>query len=632
MTQQPEPPPSGPPLEGSTRAANSVLLLALRRLRPPLLVILLAYSISIFGMTLIPGSTPDGVPAAPLSFFHALYFVSYTATTIGFGEVPTAFNDAQRMWSIVVIHLSVIGWAYGLASAIALINDPGFRKAVRQLRFRRAVLALREPFYLISGVGDTGHRLARLLDRLGIRFVVVDREQHRIDELELEDLRIDAPMLQVDVRFPQALLMAGLRHPQCMGVLAVDPDDDTNLAVVTAARLLNRTLPVIAGAESPRTLSNMKAFGVPNVISPFDAFAANMMLAMRSPGSYRLVDWLTAPDDTQLEGEHQPPHGDWVICGYGRFGHAVGRRLLERGCPVVAVDPAHADVDRDADHVRSDVADTAGSADVPPTADEAASEASQVPGGAGGTPNPTVSRNPHPLLRRIAGAGTETRVLDSAGVATAAGLVVATDNDVRNMAVAALARTLNPKIFIVLRQNDAANDPLFKAFRADLVMRPSEIIADECVALLTAPLLERFLAIVRDRDDAWCDEVIHQLRRRIGKRSPRAWTVRIDSDEAPAVCDLLSRNMTVTLGHLLRDPGARGEPLEAYAPLLLREGHDLVLPKDDTVLRVDDRILFLGRGGARRRQNLSLFDQNVLRYVSTGRDVPGGWVLQKLFD
>jgi hypothetical protein len=89
-------------------AANSVLLMVVRRLRTPLLVIILSYAISVLGLTLIPGVEADGSPAPPLGFFHAFYFVSYTATTIGFGEVPKAFSDAQRMWAIVIVHLTVV--------------------------------------------------------------------------------------------------------------------------------------------------------------------------------------------------------------------------------------------------------------------------------------------------------------------------------------------------------------------------------------------------------------------------------------------------------------------------------------------------------------------------------------------
>lgn len=568
--------PDAPP------AAQSVLFMVLRRLRAPLLVILVSYAVSVLGLTLIPGVAPDGQPAPPMSFFHAFYFVSYTATTIGFGELPAPFSNAQRLWAIVIIHMSVISWTYALLYALSLFQDRGFRRAVAQIRLARQVRRMQEPFHLICGASDTGLRLVRLLDRLNMRFVVVDSDEQRIEALELEDLRADAPILVGNPAAPQTLLTAGLRHPLCRGVLAVTRRDDENLAVATAARLLNRKVPVIAGALSPRTVASLQAFGTHHVINPFEAFAENLMLAMRAPGCYRLIDWLTAPLDAELEKEQAPPRGPWVVCGHGRFGRVIARRLLEVGLPVVAVDVSEAD----------------------------------------GEADPSLA-----LPARLQGTGTEPAVLERAGIRQAAGLVAAVDNDVTNLAIAALARTLNRRLFVVLRQNEAANQLLYDNFPAELVMKPSEIVADECVALLTTPLLARFIARVRQQTDSWADEAIHQLRKRVGKRSPRAWTLRIDARETPAACAMISESdCPLLLGDLMRVPGERMQAIEARALMILRDGQELLLPSDETAVRVGDRILFAGRSGARRKLEITACDANVLRYACTGRDAPGGWL------
>jgi hypothetical protein len=75
---------------------TSALVLALRRLRAPLVALIVIYALAILGLVLIPGQDAAGNPTR-VGFFHALYFVSYTATTIGFGELPFTFTDAQRL-------------------------------------------------------------------------------------------------------------------------------------------------------------------------------------------------------------------------------------------------------------------------------------------------------------------------------------------------------------------------------------------------------------------------------------------------------------------------------------------------------------------------------------------------------
>ena len=92
---------------------NSAILLILRRMRAPLIVLITLYAVSVLGLTLLPGVDADGRPWH-MSFFHAFYVISYTATTIGFGEIPYPFSDAQRMWVTFSIYLSVIGWALSL--------------------------------------------------------------------------------------------------------------------------------------------------------------------------------------------------------------------------------------------------------------------------------------------------------------------------------------------------------------------------------------------------------------------------------------------------------------------------------------------------------------------------------------
>ncbi|MBM5575168.1 ion channel [Deefgea sp. CFH1-16] len=97
----------------------NIFFLMLRRLRTPIITLILIYAISVFGLVLIPGVDNAGQPYR-MDFFHAIYFISYTATTIGFGEIPYAFTSAQRMWVLVCIYLAVIGWTYALSSIFAL--------------------------------------------------------------------------------------------------------------------------------------------------------------------------------------------------------------------------------------------------------------------------------------------------------------------------------------------------------------------------------------------------------------------------------------------------------------------------------------------------------------------------------
>ncbi|MCU0296063.1 MAG: ion channel, partial [Candidatus Nanopelagicales bacterium] len=101
-----------------TGPSSTAIFLVLRRMRLPLIVLIILLTISTVGLTLMPGVDADG-NTWYMDPFEAFYFMSYTATTIGFGEIPFAFTTAQRAWVIVSIYLSVIAWAYAIGSVLA---------------------------------------------------------------------------------------------------------------------------------------------------------------------------------------------------------------------------------------------------------------------------------------------------------------------------------------------------------------------------------------------------------------------------------------------------------------------------------------------------------------------------------
>src|ERR671914_2539331 len=132
--------------------ASATIFLILRRMRAPLIVLITIFAVSVLGLTLMPGRTPDGQPWR-MTIFDAFYVMSYTASTIGFGELPHPFTPAQRLWVTISIYLSVIGWAYAIGSLLALVQDRAFRQALALQHFTRKVARLREPFFLVAGDG-----------------------------------------------------------------------------------------------------------------------------------------------------------------------------------------------------------------------------------------------------------------------------------------------------------------------------------------------------------------------------------------------------------------------------------------------------------------------------------------------
>lgn len=556
---------------------SDFIFLALRRLRAPIIAFVLVFAGGALGLVLIPGLDAAGRPYF-LSLSQALYIVTYTATTIGFGEIPHPFTDTQRLWVTAMIFASVLGWAYLLTSLMRLGRDRAFRRAIDAARFRHAVGRIDGPYYLVCGVGETGMLVCRALDTLGYRFVAIDIDPVRTEALDVAGLMQEAPALAADARLPVNLLRAGLARNACRGVMALTNDDRANLAVAMTVRLLNPETPVLARAMHRKTAANMASFGTDHILNPFVKFGEYLAIALASPGSYRLMSWLTGLPGTTLKPETEPPRGHWVVCGHGRFGREVVRAFRREGLDVTVIDP-----------------------------DEL----------------------PHEGLRTVRGVGTEAGPLREAGIENSVGIVAATDDDVDNLSIAVTARELKEDLFTIVRQNLGENQPLFDAYAADITVRASEILANECIAVINAPLLQRFLAVVRDKDDAWADAVVARLAKAAGTRAPATWGVRLTAAGAPAIHRaLMMDSMSLAMSDLMRDPNDRVRRLKLVPIYVKRDNGDLVLPEDDLALMAGDEILFVGTRRARDMQLATLRNVNVRDYVLTGVDVPGGWIWQ----
>jgi hypothetical protein len=321
----------------------------------------------------------------------------------------------------------------------------------------------------------------------------------------------------------------------------------------------------------------MASFGTDHIINPFERFAEHLAMAVAAPERFRLIELLTSLPETPIPEIHRPPGGRWILCGYGRFGHAIASRLQASGIHLTIIDPKAPDAD-------------------------------------------------HTLI----GDGTEASTLVQAGIASASGIIAGTDNDVNNLSIAVTAHELNPKLFVVARQNHSGNSALFEAYKADFTMVHSQIVAQESVAILTAPLLARFLEKLRDQDEIWCHSLVERMHALCAGLTPVVWDIRLNISEAPAAYQALMHDQKFSLGEILRDGTDRSLPLNAI-PLLIERGKQFfMLPNDDFKLIAGDQLLLASPLDAQRNFEFTVRNANELDYVLTGSEVSGSWLWNRL--
>jgi len=369
------------------------------------------------------------------------------------------------------------------------------------------------------------------------------------------------------------MLLAGITHPCCEGVVALAGDDETNLDVTMTTGLIRPGLPVIARTSSRDVAERMRAFGAWEVVNPLDRFGNYVRILLRAPAAYQLMIWLTSTPGTPLPPRHDPlPRGRWVVCGKGPLLEELAADLREEG---LEVDVVEAGRSRGGSSSRGDA-------------------------------------------EAVAGARLE----------DAAAFVAASQDDMTNLWLLELARRSRPDLFLVTLQNRSANAALYEASGVDFGMMPAEVIVHEVLARLANPALMQFLPRVPHLGEEWAEGMIEKIQQRSGTEAPDLWSLHLTAEEAPAVIDRLADG--VTLGELLRDPEDRQRQLDVVVLALLRGEESVAAPADDVVLEPGDELLLAAQSSGRRSLDATLTHPPTTSYVLDGRFVPSGWLWRRL--
>jgi len=575
-------------LEASEEAINPVISMIMSRMRAPLILLITIYAITIMGLILIPGVDDEG-QLWHMSIFHAFYYVSFTATTIGFGEIPYALNDAQRLWVICTIYITVIAWLYAIGKILTLVQDPIFKKARNQNSFKSQVRKIHEPFYLVCGLGETGYEVVKALTNEHYRVVVIERNQESLLDSNIHDLQEFVPCLIADSSIPKHLQMAGISRDHCMGVIATTASDETNLKVAISSKLLHPGGKVVCRSDLHAFEENMLSFDTDHVVNPYRTFADIFSMLLHSPSLHLVFDWLTGSHGSQITDEPlNPRYGRWILCSYGRFGKVLYQKFLEHDIEISILEP-----DKDVyESFRKNNIDQAED--------------------------------------MILGSGIDEKSLKKAGIEHAVGIIAGGDNDSNNLSTVMTARQMNPNIFVVARQNQRDNSELFYRTRADLVMQPREITARMIRVLFLNPMLNEFLNKAKKQDEDWSNVVISRLSAVIGDSKPHTWTTVINAKEAPAILEGLALGRNITLNFLTLDPVSRNHKLKCVALLLERDSNYHVMPEDLTSLQNGDRILFCGMREAMNSMHWILKVISSLNYVMSYESEPEAYLWRKL--
>jgi len=547
---------------------NSSLWLVLQRMRTPFLVIIVTYTVSIIGLLLIDGVDNDG-NIYKLSIFDAFYFISYTATTIGFGETPYAFTYPQRIWVSMSVFFTVTGWFYSIGSLVALLQDKLFLQEFEKATFIRKVGALKERFIIILGYNTITSEIIKKANEYGLRAVVIEKEESKRDALLLENFTPLVYCLNADAHNSDALEMAGIKSPFCKAIVSLFENDALNLRIALTAKVLNPNITMAIKSPTKNHTENLLDLGVQIIENPFEIIAKQIHMAINTPNTLRLARWiygLSHLSDPLLS----LPRGKYIVCGYGRMGKSIYEVLKQND-----FDIAFAEIDVE--------------------------KTKQLP---------TLERK----MVRI-GDGDDREMLKDLGIESCVGIIAGTNDDTTNLSILATARKLNPKIITIARENELEDFSIFENSRIDTVFIPAKVLITKTVHAIINPALDLFIKHL----DALSEErVVGLTKELLGlDLHPLLFTCKIDEASAPMILQhkepvALKRLKTSLKNHLLEN--------NLLILMLVRNKEVILLPSWDMTLEKNDLLLCAGDANAQNHFEYIMMNAHEFHYALYGRE------------
>ncbi len=215
--------------------------------------------------------------------FDAFYMTLITVTTVGYQEVHPlssagrAFNSA-----LIIFGVSVVFFAVGTMTQTIIEMELHDRFGKR--RTRKAIMKMQDHF-IVCGYGRVGRNAALELQKTGVPFVVIDRNEQRLARAAEAGMTT----LAADATRDETLREAGIHRAR--GFVAALATDADNVFVILTARNLNADLTIVTRASEEEAEPKLRRAGADIVFSPYSMAGQKLAQSLVRPHVVQFLDF-----------------------------------------------------------------------------------------------------------------------------------------------------------------------------------------------------------------------------------------------------------------------------------------------------------------------------------------------------
>jgi voltage-gated potassium channel len=233
-------------------------------------------------MAVLWGAATVGYEEAGWSFQDAIYMVTLTVFTVGYGEVrpiDTAYLHALTMGTMV---LGCTGMIFFTGALVQFFTLRPLQEILGNRRVHTEIDKL-EDHVIVCGYGRIGVELARALKDGGTSFVVLEQNERRVAEARAAGHLC----VQGDATSEAALEEVGVMRARALATVL--PNDAANVFITLSARNLNNKIEIIARGDAVTTERKLVHAGANKVVLPTHIGAERIAEIILFPETSRFV-------------------------------------------------------------------------------------------------------------------------------------------------------------------------------------------------------------------------------------------------------------------------------------------------------------------------------------------------------
>jgi voltage-gated potassium channel len=217
--------------------------------------------------------------------FDAFYMALTTIATVGYAEIRP-LSRAGRVFNSFVIFFGVSLTFLAIGAVTQTVIELELKEIFGKRRIRRMIDKLSNHF-IVCGFGRVGRGAAAELQRSGVPFVVVDRDETRTESA----VRNGMLAMSADSTRDETLKDAGIERAR--GVIAALATDADNLFLVLSAKALNPMVNVAARAGEQEAEQKLRRVGADVVFTPYSITGYRLAQSLLRPQVSEFLDFTT---------------------------------------------------------------------------------------------------------------------------------------------------------------------------------------------------------------------------------------------------------------------------------------------------------------------------------------------------